>query len=121
MEPIGDRTDDLLLAKPLIDPGLFRCLSDVRRVAHGAGAVDGFQEPPGLGGTDLGRLPGQGDLLVRDRGRELLDEAGCVSRGDLAKLKAACVAPLEEADHVPAVGPARVGIAKPRGEKLFRS
>ena len=28
-----DRTDDLLLAKPLIDPGLFRCLSDVRRVA----------------------------------------------------------------------------------------
>ena len=64
---------------------------------------------------------GQGDLLVRDRGRELLDEAGCVSRGDLAKLKAACVAPLEEADHVPAVGPARVGIAKPRGEKLFRS
>ena len=64
---------------------------------------------------------GQGDLLVRDRGRELLDEAGCVSRGDLAKLKAACVAPLEEADHVPAVGPACVGIAKPRGEKLFRS
>ena len=29
-------------------------------VAHGAGAVDGFQEPPGLGGTDLGRLPVQG-------------------------------------------------------------
>ena len=27
--------------------------------AHGAGAVDGFQEPPGLGGTDLGRLPVQ--------------------------------------------------------------
>ncbi|MCY4400544.1 MAG: hypothetical protein OXE96_14585 [Gemmatimonadetes bacterium] len=46
---------------------------------------------------------GEGDLLVRDRGRELLDEAGCVSRGDLTKLKAACVAPLEEADHVPAV------------------
>ena len=63
---------------------------------------------------------GQGDLLVRDRGRELLDEEGCVSRGDLAKLDAACVAPLEEADHVPAVGPACVGITEPRGEKFFR-